>query len=116
MRHELRRKVATVSMPLHTGGVQLCTPARALKRGSSCTNLCHPARASALETAIPLTAIARLTDANLPLATWPRTTEDPIPLVAHQRPARQFLDKRCGSIDTVITVARPRGAPESSDR
>jgi len=32
-----------------------------------------------------------------------------------QRPARRFLDRRREARDTAIAVARPRGAPESSD-
>jgi hypothetical protein len=95
--------------------VQQRTPARTLKRRAGSPHLCRPARASALETAIPLTTIAPLANTHLPPATRQCATENPIPLVDHQRPARQFLDKRREPIDTVTTVARPRGAPESSD-
>lgn len=111
MRHELRRKVAPIPMPLHARRVQQRTPARALKRSSSSPNLRRPNHTEALEPAISLTVIAVLANTYLSSAARPRTTEDPIPLIDHQRHARQFLDKRRESIDTVTyrraTTRRP---------
>lgn len=115
LRHELRRKVAPIAVSLHPCCVQPRPSSRTLKSRASCANLSNPARACTLQTAVPLPPIAPRANPNLPPAPRLRTTEDSIPLVDHRRPARQFLDKRRESIDTVITVARPRGAPESSD-
>lgn len=102
-------------MPLHPRRVQSSTSSRALKDSAGSLNLRGPARLCARASAVALPSVTALANPNLPPASLPRATKDPIPLVDHQRPARQFLDKRRESIDTVPTVARPRGAPESSD-
>jgi hypothetical protein len=115
LRHELRGKVAPIAMSLHARRVQSGAPPCALKRRPGSLNLYRPACSCARASAVALPSITPLANPNLPPASRPRTTKDPIPLVDHQRPARQFLDKRRESIDTVTTVARPRGAPESSD-
>jgi hypothetical protein len=97
-------------MPLHACRVQPRSPLAALERSASCANALLPTQPSAFAAAVPLPPITALADQHLPTAGGPRTAEDPIPLVDHRRPARQFLDRRREASDTTSS-SRDHAAP-----
>lgn len=97
-------------MPLHPSSVKSSAPRRALKRSAGRTDQRRSTCPRTVTPAVALTALAALANEYLSPALGPRTTEDPIPLVDHRRPARQFLDKRREASDTTSS-SRDHAAP-----
>jgi hypothetical protein len=97
-------------MPLHPSSVKSSAPRRALKRSAGRTDQRRSTCPRTVTPAVALTALAALANEYLPPALGPRTIEDPIPLVDHRRPARQFLDKRREASDTTSS-SRDHAAP-----
>lgn len=114
MRHFLRRKLGPVSAPLHATRMEAGASWRALEPGPSDPHLLGTALSGALRAAVPLTTITTGAERHLDVAARTRAIEDPIPVIDHPTPGRQFLDKRSEASD-INFVARPRGTPESSD-
>jgi hypothetical protein len=110
LRHFLRGKFGPVSASLHPLRVQPSAPWRALEPSASAPDLLGSALDRALPTAVTLTAITASAQGHLHLAGRAQAIENPIPLVDHQRPACQFLDKRREASDTP-TPSRDHAAP-----